>query len=333
MPEDPAHRRGVEHRRLVQVHAALVEAPPHRDVVHVQHLGPLVEQHALRQPGGAARVHEHDRVVLLGLLGHDRLPRREQVLVADVVGHVALADQHHLLDARLRAHGVDERRERGVREADPRPRVAEDELELLGREPKVERVDHPGAEERGVVQLEELVAVERHHREALVAADAELAAQPVREPQHPIDVLAIGRLVRPVEERRLVGQALGGRQQLPVVDELLHAVPPCRHLRSSHAGGPRNKPAEPVRRLETQLPRDHDRDSRLRRSHSLSLARSIVVGQSSVATRVGAALLAAPSRRREKFAFNGCCHVEALWKRQTAAERSSCVRQIARRAV
>ena len=203
----------------------LLEAPPHPDVVHVQHLGPLVEQHALRQPGGAAGVHEHDRVVLLGLLGHDRVPCGEQVLVADVVGHVALADQHHLLDPRLRAHGVDERRERGVREADPRVRVAEDEGELLGCEPKVERVDHPGAEERGVVQLQELVAVEGHHREAIVTADAELAAEPVREPQHPIDVLAIGRLVRPVEKRRLVGQPVGGRQQLPVVDQLLHAVP------------------------------------------------------------------------------------------------------------
>ena len=72
--------------------------PANGDVVHVQHLGPLVEQHALGQPGGAARVHEDDRVVLLGLVGHVRLARRDQVLVREVVGDVALADEHDLLD-------------------------------------------------------------------------------------------------------------------------------------------------------------------------------------------------------------------------------------------
>ena len=155
-------------------------------------------------------------------------------------------------------------------------RVAEDEGELLGGEPKVERVDHPGAEERGVVQLQELVAVEGHDREAVVAADAELAAQPVREPQHPIDVLAVGRLVRPVEERQLVGQTVGGRQQLPVVDELLHAVPLVA------TSDPRT---QVVRTTSRPAPRGGIPHARARVtirmvargvSRSLSLARSIV---------------------------------------------------------
>ncbi len=50
-------------------------ATARRDVVQVQHLGALVEQHALRQAGGAAGVHEDDRVVLLGLVGDGRRRR------------------------------------------------------------------------------------------------------------------------------------------------------------------------------------------------------------------------------------------------------------------
>ena len=52
------------------------------DVVQVEHLGPLVEQHALGQAGRAARVHEDDGIVLVGLVGHDRLAGGDEVLVA-----------------------------------------------------------------------------------------------------------------------------------------------------------------------------------------------------------------------------------------------------------
>ena len=109
-----------------------------------------------------------------------------------------------------------------------RPGVAEDEVELLGREPQVERVDDARAEEAGVVQLEVLVAVEGHHREPVVALDAELAPQAVGQPQHPVDVLAVRGDVGPVEDGLLRGEPLRHRQQVPVVDQLLHGplLPP-----------------------------------------------------------------------------------------------------------
>ncbi len=79
-----------------------------------------------------------------------------------------------------------------------------------------------------MVQLEELVAVQGHDREAVAATDAELVPQRVRQAQHPVDVLGVGRPVRAVEEGDLVGVPLGRRQEMPVVHELLHASPRAR---------------------------------------------------------------------------------------------------------
>ncbi len=66
-----------------------------------------------------------DGIVLVGLLGDDRLARRRQLLVAEVVRDVALADQHDLLDPGVLARtlsmsGAND----GVGEAHLRPRVA-----------------------------------------------------------------------------------------------------------------------------------------------------------------------------------------------------------------
>ena len=80
--EHPAHRRGVEHRRLVQEDVVGVEPPHLHHVVEVQHLGAVVEQHALRQTRRAAGVHEHGGVVLVGLVGNRGRRVREEILVA-----------------------------------------------------------------------------------------------------------------------------------------------------------------------------------------------------------------------------------------------------------
>ena len=77
-------------------------------VVQVEHLGAVVEQHALRQAGGAAGVHEDDGIVLVGLVGDLRRRAREQVFVLDVVRRVAVADHHDVLDADRLAHLVDD---------------------------------------------------------------------------------------------------------------------------------------------------------------------------------------------------------------------------------
>ena len=56
--------------------------------------------------------------------------------------------------------------------------VLDDERQLLGGQAQVERVDDAAAEQAGVVELEEGVAVERHYREAVAAVDPELEAMP-----------------------------------------------------------------------------------------------------------------------------------------------------------
>ncbi len=219
-----AERRGMEHRRLVQVHVFVGERPPGGDLVEVEHRGAVVDHDALRQPGRPARVHQNDDVVLFRLVGDDRTARRQHRVVLHVVGCVGLTDEHDLLDRRLRAHPVHDRREEPVDEAHGGGGVLQDELQLLGCEPQVQRVDDARAQERGVVQLEVLVTVERHHREAVGRRQPELRTQPGREPQRALHVLRVGGREVAVERRRLVGEVLGGRQQHAVVDEVFHAA-------------------------------------------------------------------------------------------------------------
>ena len=73
-----------------------------------------------------------------------------------------------------------------------------------------------------MVQLEEVVAVERHHGEAVGRPDAELGPQPVGQSGHPVEVAGVGGDVVAVEDGLLVGAALNRRQQVAVVDQLLH---------------------------------------------------------------------------------------------------------------
>src|SRR5581483_11312036 len=127
-----------------------------------------------------------------------------------------------VLQARLRPHPVDQRSEEAIDEDHPRARVPEDEGQLLGRQPEVEWVDHTRPQEGGVVQLEELVPVEGHDREPVGSTDPQLRAQAAGQTQHPLHVFAVGGLERPVDGGHLVGRALGRREQLPVVHELLH---------------------------------------------------------------------------------------------------------------
>ena len=204
----------------------------HRRVVGVQDLGALVAEDALRQPGGAARVHEDDRVRLLGLVREHRVVSRDQVLVADVVWSVRVvgaADQDGAADRALIAgqgHRLGEQGREGlVDERDFGARVAHDVVEFLAGQAQVERVDHARSQEGGVVQLDVLVAVQRHDREAVGAPDAQFAGQRRAEAHRTVGVFAEGRAVCPVDERFLVGQVVHRGNEEPVEDEFLHGAP------------------------------------------------------------------------------------------------------------
>ena len=80
--------------------------------------------------------------------------------------------------------------EHRVDEDDLGVRVGEDELQLLAGQAQVQRVGDGAAEERGVIELEVLVAVARHDGEAVPLPDAEVAVHRVGQPQHALAVLA-----------------------------------------------------------------------------------------------------------------------------------------------
>ena len=96
---------------------------------------------------------------------------------------------------------VDQGGEEGVGEAHPAAGVLEDERQLPRGQAQVERVDHAAAEEAGVVELEELVSVEGHDREAVAPAHAELAGHAVDQPTDPVPVLGEGGGEVAVEDR------------------------------------------------------------------------------------------------------------------------------------
>ena len=150
-------------------------------------------------------------------------PAADDVLIAEVVRNVSAADQHHLLDAGFGSHRVDHRREKRVGEAHPAAGVLQDEAQLQRRQAEVERIDDGAAEEAGVVELEKLVSIESHDREAVVGVDAELGPQAVRQPAGPVQMVGIARGEGSVEHGGLVRSPAHGGKEIAVVDELLHA--------------------------------------------------------------------------------------------------------------
>ena len=223
--EHASHRRGVEHRRLVEEHPRFIQRIHEAQVVEVEHLGPVLEEHALRQTGGPARVHEHDRIVLLGLggeLGH-RGPH--EFLVGDVVVHVARADEDNLFDPRFLAYPVHHLREERIGETHLRAGVGEYVRELPRRESQVERVDHTTAQERCVPQLQVGKAVQRKHRIAIVRRDAELRPHRMRQRRDPLEVLTVSARHVAVHEADLVRTSLDDREKRLPVHEFLHRDP------------------------------------------------------------------------------------------------------------
>ena len=220
--EHAGHRRGVEHRRLVEVDAVLVEADRDGRVIQVEHLGALFEQHTLRPPGGSARVHEDHRVGLVGLRWHDWVARLEQLLVPDIVWSVPPADEHHALDVGVVSHRINDAREERVDEHGLCARVAEDERQLGRTEPQVQRIDDSGAKETRVVQLEVLVPVPRDDRVPVASSHPELGLHRGCQAQRPLEMHAERPVVGTIVEADPVGGAVRGREQQPPVYEFFH---------------------------------------------------------------------------------------------------------------
>ena len=169
-PHRPHRPTGMEHRCGVQERAGFGEEAEHEPhPIDVERLRTLGVEHPLRQSRRATGVHQHGEIVFVHV-DDVRRARRDHVVVAHVVGHVTVAEQHHRLQRRhVGAQLGGDRGERRVDVQHPRPRVAQDELQLLRRETGVERVDHSPTEERRVPEVDVVPAVPGEDREAVLA--------------------------------------------------------------------------------------------------------------------------------------------------------------------
>src|SRR4051794_18409943 len=89
-------------------------------------------------------------------------------------------------------------------------------------QPVVHGVDDTGAEEGRVVELEIAMTIERHDGEPVGAHQAQAGAECVSQAQCAHGVLAEGRRIAAVMNRGPCAVPLGGGQEQPRVDELLH---------------------------------------------------------------------------------------------------------------
>ena len=165
----------MKHGGLHQVDRTALEVQRHHRVVAVENFCALIKEDAIRQAGRATGVHQHRGIGLFALVGNQRVGRRKEILVRDIVGYVAGSDQHDLFQSGLVADRVDQSCEEAIDETDFRLRIAKHIGKFFGCEPKVQRVDDTAAEECGVVHLEVGRGIERHDRESITASHAHAA--------------------------------------------------------------------------------------------------------------------------------------------------------------
>ncbi len=191
--QDPEHRSGMEHRRLHQVGTDLVIPNSHGPVIHVEHLGPMLDQHTLGQPGGAAGIHQHHGIGLIGFVTHNRLSSGQQRFVSDIVRSVAVPDQDHLPDRVLSAHYFtrrgDQWSKQRIGENDFAGRVLDDIGEFGRSQPQVQRIDHASPHERSMPKLQILMTIEGENGKAIFRLDSQLNCQSMSETSYALVVL------------------------------------------------------------------------------------------------------------------------------------------------
>ena len=154
-------------------------------VVHVEHLGPLLEQGALGEARRSAGVHrELPSSDSSGSGGMTGSPDRQQVLVGDGVRLHRPVDPPSPPPPMMTTLSIfapaSRARSRsaantGSVKTTLASRIVEDVGELGGSETDVEWVDDARSEHCGVIELEVLVAVHGQHRETVAWPHAQLA--------------------------------------------------------------------------------------------------------------------------------------------------------------
>ena len=153
----------------------------HGDVVEVQHLGALVEQHALGQAGRAAGVHEHDGVVLVGLVGDLRRRRlragpRRRCRGGRRRSPMSTTCSMPAACAHLATSGAKAASTKQTSVPESRRMYSSS----AGASRRLSGLHDARAQEGRVVELEVVVAVERHDGEAVVRPTPSSFAAPSR---------------------------------------------------------------------------------------------------------------------------------------------------------
>ena len=187
-------------------------------------------RHALGQAGRAARVEElgHRVLVDVGVTRVRRAGGEEGlVLVVGDAARLAVEDDDDRPRRQPRQDLLDERHEVAVDEDDLRRRMAEDVLDLVRRQPDVDRVEDGPGLDHAVVRLEQVVGVEGDERDAIAARDPELDER-VRQPVGPVREFAVGELCLAVDDADLVAEELRGAvTELEDGQRDEHVGPPC----------------------------------------------------------------------------------------------------------
>ena len=191
-------------------------------VVQVQHLGPLLEQHTLRPPGGAAGVHEDHRVGLVRLRRYDRRTALEQILVAGIVRHVAVADEHHALDAGLVAHRVDQAREERVDEDRLVPESRRMNVSSAGLSRRFSGLTIPAPRKPAWYSSRYSCPFPATTAKRSPRPTPSSVPQGGGKAQHPLEMLTERPVIGPVVVADPISGAVRGGEQQPSVHELLH---------------------------------------------------------------------------------------------------------------
>jgi hypothetical protein len=194
----------MEHRQRPQESAVAIEPRLQRHRQRLQVRAAMVVHDASRSSGGAAGVVDREQAALVGYRALPGTGVAKQTLVG-VVGAAGAHQPQSAAHLDLDVPG--DVLELVVVDQDLRAAVRDDEGEIAGGEPHVERDQHRARERHAVVRLEQHVGIGREHGDARALGNAH-AAQRAGEPQAAIEELRVGEAALAVDHRSAVCENL-----------------------------------------------------------------------------------------------------------------------------
>ncbi len=202
------HGGGMEQRRHDEPAVAHVDTGGHAggDLGTVGQHGAVRQDHALRGPGRAARIHLVER----GVGARARVSGGERIAVdPPVPRHPTLGGNAHRHPHRQVDRVAHRGRDLGVGHQSPRAAVGEHEGDFRRSEPGVERHRHRPDHRRCVVHDRVLHGVRPHEGEPVARAHSRAEERSGRPPSHVERIAVVGHRPRTVDREHQVGPGPG----------------------------------------------------------------------------------------------------------------------------